>query len=36
MTALTLTRRDPSRNMHRYYRLDVQPDLLGAWCVIRE
>jgi len=29
MTALTLTRRDPARNMHRYYRLDVQPDLFG-------
>lgn len=36
MTAITLTRRDPARNMHRYYRLDVQPDLFGAWCCIRE
>jgi predicted DNA-binding WGR domain protein len=34
MNAITLTRRDPARNMHRYYRLDVQPDLFGAWCVI--
>jgi predicted DNA-binding WGR domain protein len=36
MTALTLTRSDPARNLHRYYRLDVQPDLFGAWCFIRE
>jgi hypothetical protein len=27
MTALTLRRSDPIRNMHRYYRLDVQLDL---------
>ena len=30
MTALTLRRSDPIRNMHRYYRLDVQLDLFGA------
>lgn len=36
MTAITLRRSDPARNMHRYYMLDVQPDLFGAWCVIRE
>jgi predicted DNA-binding WGR domain protein len=36
MTALTLTRSDPTKNLHRYYRLDVQPDLFGAWCFIRE
>jgi predicted DNA-binding WGR domain protein len=36
MTALTLTRSDAARNMHRYYRLDVQPDLFGQWCCIRE
>ena len=36
MTALTLTRSDPAKNLHRYYRLDVQPDLFGAWCFIRE
>jgi predicted DNA-binding WGR domain protein len=35
MTALTLRRSDPIRNMHRYYRLDVQLDLFGAWCFIR-
>jgi predicted DNA-binding WGR domain protein len=22
--------------MHRYYRLDVQLDLFGTWCFIRE
>ena len=36
MTAITLTRCDPARNMARYYRLDVQPDLFGTWCCIRE
>ena len=36
MTAITLYRTDPTRNLHRYYRLDVQPDLFGTWCVIRE
>ena len=36
MPALTLHRVDPAGNMHRYYRLDVQPDLFGEWCVIRE
>ena len=36
MSTVTLIRRDAMRNMHRYYRLDVQPDLFGEWCVIRE
>ena len=36
MTAITLTRSDPVRNVHRYYRLDVQQDLFSAWCLIRE
>jgi len=22
--------------MRRYYRLDVQPDLFGEWCLVRE
>ena len=30
ITALTLTRSDPTKNLHRDYRLDVQPDLFGA------
>ncbi len=36
MTAITLHRRDSAKNLHRYYRLDVQPDLFGAWCFICE
>lgn len=36
MMAVVLTRTDPARNMARYYRLDVQRDLFGAWCCIRE
>jgi predicted DNA-binding WGR domain protein len=35
-TAITLLRTDPARNMCRFYRLDVQCDLFGAWCVMRE
>lgn len=36
MNAVTLYRIDPAKNMHRFYRLDVQPDLFGAWCLVRE
>jgi len=36
MPAVTLRRIDPARNMSRYYRLDVQPDLFGEWGVVRE
>lgn len=36
MTALILTRSDPTRNMARFYRLDVQPDLFGGWVLWRE
>jgi predicted DNA-binding WGR domain protein len=36
MTATLLYRIDASKNMHRFYRLDVQPDLFGQWCVMRE
>jgi predicted DNA-binding WGR domain protein len=36
MPALTLRRIDPARNMRRFYRLDLQPDLFGAWGVVRE
>ena len=36
MTAIVLYRIDPSKRMHRFYRLDMQPDLFGQWCVIRE
>jgi predicted DNA-binding WGR domain protein len=36
MTTITLHRIDATRNMSRFYRLDVQRDLFGAWAVIRE
>jgi predicted DNA-binding WGR domain protein len=36
MTALILHRTNPACNMHRFYALDVQPDLFGKWCLIRE
>jgi hypothetical protein len=25
-----------AKRMHRYYRMDVQQDLFGAWCLMRE
>ena len=31
---IILHRTDPAKNMSRFYRLDVQPDLFGQWCVI--
>lgn len=36
MTAIILYRIDASKRMHRFYRLDVQLDLFGQWCVMRE
>jgi predicted DNA-binding WGR domain protein len=36
MSAIILHRTDHAKNMCRYYRLDVQPDLFGQWCFIRE
>jgi predicted DNA-binding WGR domain protein len=36
MSATTLYRIDADKNMRRFYRLDVQADLFGAWCFIRE
>lgn len=36
MSAVILHRIDPSRNMRRFYRLDVQPDLFGLWLLMRE
>jgi hypothetical protein len=36
MTTITLTRIDHARRMARFYVLDVQPDLFGQWCFIRE
>ncbi len=31
-----LQKRDPKLNQHRYYALDVQPNLFGGWSLIRE
>ena len=36
MNAVILYRIDISKRMHRYYRLAVQPDLFGQWCLLRE
>jgi predicted DNA-binding WGR domain protein len=36
MTALVLTRIDANKNMRRFYKLDIQPDLFGGWSLIRE
>jgi predicted DNA-binding WGR domain protein len=36
MTPVILHRTDAARNMRRFYRLDVQPDLFGRWFFIRE
>ena len=36
MTALHLRRIDPSRNMRRFYRLDMQPDLFGGVLLMKE
>jgi predicted DNA-binding WGR domain protein len=36
MNPVNLYRIDSEKRMHRYYRLDVQPDLFGQWCLIRE
>ena len=36
MHSLTLYRIDKDRNMQRFYRLDIQSDLFGNQCLIRE
>jgi predicted DNA-binding WGR domain protein len=36
MTAVNLRRVDPARNMSRFYRLDVQPDLFGGVLLVKE
>lgn len=36
MTAVHLRRIDPARNMRRFYRLDVQPDLFGGVLLVRQ
>jgi predicted DNA-binding WGR domain protein len=36
MTVVHLRRIDATRNMHRFYRLDVQPDLFGGDLLVKE
>jgi predicted DNA-binding WGR domain protein len=36
MSAVHLARIDPARNVRRFYRLDVQPDLFGGFAVVKE
>jgi predicted DNA-binding WGR domain protein len=36
MNAVHLRRLDPARNMQRFYRLDVQPDLFGGILLMKE
>jgi hypothetical protein len=36
MSAAQLFRIDPAKNMRRFYRLDVQPDLFGGVSLVRE
>lgn len=36
VTAVHLHRIDPTRNMRRFYRLDVQPDLFGGVLLMKE
>ncbi len=36
MSAVTLRLIDPDANKWRFYSLDVQPDLFGQACLIRE
>ena len=36
MTAVALRLIDPEKNQARFYYLDIQPDLFGNWCLIRE
>lgn len=31
-----LTRRDPVRNLSRFYRMLIVPDLFGQWVLLRE
>ncbi len=36
MSAVTLKRTDPARNICRFYLLCVQPELFGQWSLVRE
>ncbi len=36
MSGVYLTRRDPSRNLARFYRMLLAPTLFGEWLLLRE
>ena len=36
MYDVTLYRIDAGKNMWRFYRLDLQPDLFGLWLLVKE
>lgn len=36
MSGVYLTRRDPSRNLARFYRMLLAPTLFGEWVLLRE
>ena len=36
MDDVILYRIDAAKNMWRYYRLDLQPDLFGLWLLVKE
>ena len=36
MTAVYLRRVDPARNMRRFYRLDIAPDLFGGFLLLKQ
>ena len=33
---IRLTRSDPSRNMHRFYAMQLSPTLFGEWALVAE
>jgi len=33
---IRLTRSDPSRNMHRFYAMQLWPTLFGEWALVAE
>ena len=33
---IKLTRSDPSKNMHRFYALQLEPTLFGEWILVAE
>ncbi len=33
---IRLTRSDPSRNMHRFYAVQLAPTLFGEWALVAE